>query len=88
MKALIFDLDGTLLNSEKRIGNLTRQALLDCHEAGYRLILATSRPIRAVRQFVEPEILDLCLSITRLAMHVSARFAICLQEHGLSQGFK
>lgn len=64
MMALIFDLDDTLLNSEKRIGKVTRQALLDCHEAGYRLILATSRPIRAVRQFVEREILELCLSIT------------------------
>jgi HAD superfamily hydrolase (TIGR01484 family) len=64
MMALIFDLDDTLLNSEKRIGKATRQALLDCHEAGYRLILATSRPIRAVRHFVERDILDLCLSIT------------------------
>lgn len=64
MKSLIFDLDDTLLNSEKRIGEITRQALLECHEAGYRLILATSRPVRAVRHFVERDILDLCLSIT------------------------
>lgn len=64
MMALIFDLDDTLLSSEKRIGKATRQALLECHEAGYRLVLATSRPIRAVRHFVDREILELCLSIT------------------------
>ncbi|MFA4994862.1 MAG: HAD-IIB family hydrolase [Bdellovibrionales bacterium] len=64
MQALIFDLDDTLLNSKKRIGEKTKRALFDCHNAGFQLIIATSRPIRAVRHFVEKEILDLCISVT------------------------
>ncbi len=64
MKALIFDLDDTLLNSQKRIGEKTKRALIDCNEAGYRLIIATSRPIRAVRDFVDKETLSLFTTIT------------------------
>ena len=64
MKALIFDLDDTLLNSKKQIGMLTRRALIDSHNAGYQLVLATSRPIRAVRHFVDNEILALCATTT------------------------
>lgn len=44
IKALFFDLDGTLLNSEKKISQRTRTALEKCREKGYKLFLATARP--------------------------------------------
>ncbi|MCL2505318.1 MAG: HAD family hydrolase [Alphaproteobacteria bacterium] len=64
MKALIFDLDDTLLNSQKRIGEKTKRALVVCNNAGYRLIIATSRPIRSVQDFIDKEILSLFTIIT------------------------
>ena len=44
IKALFFDLDGTLLDSEKRISPKTRKALVQCVERGYQLFVATARP--------------------------------------------
>lgn len=44
IKALFFDLDGTLLNSEKKISPLTRRALAACKENGIQLYIATARP--------------------------------------------
>ena len=64
MRALIFDLDDTLLDSEKRIGDVTRQALFAAHDAGFRIILATSRPIRTIRHFLDDNILSVCVSVS------------------------
>ena len=44
IKALFFDLDGTLLNSEKKVSPKTRQTLEKCVENGYKLFIATARP--------------------------------------------
>ena len=44
IKALFFDLDGTLLNSEKKISRKTRIALEKCVEKGYKLFIVTARP--------------------------------------------
>lgn len=44
IKALFFDLDGTLLTREKRISPKTRAALAACAEQDYRLFVATARP--------------------------------------------
>lgn len=40
MRALIFDLDDTLLNRSKRVSHANEAALLHAHEAGFRLIIA------------------------------------------------
>lgn len=42
--ALFFDLDGTLLNSEKKLTGRTLSALNACRERGIRLFVATARP--------------------------------------------
>lgn len=43
IKALFFDLDGTLLNSNKIITDKTKMALIKCKENGIKLFLATAR---------------------------------------------
>lgn len=42
--ALFFDMDGTLLNSEKKLTGRTLSALNACRERGIRLFVATARP--------------------------------------------
>ena len=43
IKALFFDLDGTLLNSQKKISDKTRMTLEKCRQKGYKLFIATGR---------------------------------------------
>lgn len=44
IRALFFDLDGTLLNSGKELTRRTASALRACRERGIRLFTATARP--------------------------------------------
>ena len=46
IKALFFDLDGTLFNSEKRIPDSARAAILRCRERGVKVFFATARSPR------------------------------------------
>lgn len=43
-KALVLDIDGTLVNSEKRITEATKNALRQVLEAGHKVVLASGRP--------------------------------------------
>ena len=47
--AAVYDLDGTLLDSRKRISVRTRRALEAAREAGLHAIFATARPPRDIR---------------------------------------
>jgi len=44
VKVIVLDIDGTLLNSEKRISDLTKNALIQAQENGVKIILASGRP--------------------------------------------
>ncbi|WP_286907054.1 Cof-type HAD-IIB family hydrolase [Clostridium sp. UBA1652] len=44
IKVIIMDVDGTLTNSEKKISEKTKNALIKAQEAGVILILASGRP--------------------------------------------
>ena len=44
IKALFFDLDGTLLNTKKGISNRTKNVLERCRENNIKLFIATARP--------------------------------------------
>ena len=44
IKALFFDLDGTLLNTEKKISQANLEALKECKSRDIKLYLATARP--------------------------------------------
>lgn len=44
MKAIVLDIDGTLLTSEKKISSLTKECLINAQKKGIKLILASGRP--------------------------------------------
>lgn len=50
-KAIITDLDRTLLHTDKTISAHTLQVLKRCREAGIFLMAATARPLRAIEQY-------------------------------------
>jgi Cof subfamily protein (haloacid dehalogenase superfamily) len=58
IKALVFDLDGTLLNSKKEISQRTQETLMRCYQSGFTLFIATARPPRSVSKMVPNELLN------------------------------
>lgn len=53
LKAIVLDIDGTLLNDQKEISPRTRDSLLRAQEAGIKVVLASGRPISAMQRFSE-----------------------------------
>lgn len=51
IRVIAMDMDGTLLNSEKRISPRTREALLRAQKEGMVLILASGRPTSGLMEF-------------------------------------
>ena len=51
IKAIVLDLDGTLLNSRKEITPETKQALLRAQKTGIRLALASARSLNGLARF-------------------------------------
>lgn len=51
MKAIITDLDRTLLRTDKSISDYTLSILQKCHEKGLLLMAASARPVRDIRTF-------------------------------------
>lgn len=49
---LILDVDGTLVNSQKEITEVTRNAIIDAEERGKKVAIATGRAISGVRHIV------------------------------------
>lgn len=59
-RAVITDLDGTLLNDAREVSGRNLAALLSCHASGMRLIIATARPPRSVRALLPAALLERC----------------------------
>ena len=53
IKALIFDLDNTLLRPDKTISPYTASVLFECKKRSIKLMIATARPERAVADFLK-----------------------------------
>lgn len=53
IKTLIFDIDGTLTNSEKIITPLTKNAILKAQESGVKVCLASGRATHGLSKFVK-----------------------------------
>ncbi|MGL4382624.1 MAG: HAD hydrolase family protein, partial [Bacilli bacterium] len=49
IKAIIMDIDGTLVNDEKKITKATKEALLKAQTLGYKLVLASGRPTTGLK---------------------------------------
>ncbi|MBA2937309.1 Cof-type HAD-IIB family hydrolase [Paenibacillus sp. CGMCC 1.16610] len=52
IQAIVLDLDGTLLGSDKSISPRNYQTVKRCYDAGIHIIVATARPPRAANKFV------------------------------------
>ena len=47
-KTILFDLDGTLLNSKKEISESNKNAVQKLYLAGHKIVIATARPPRSI----------------------------------------
>ena len=52
VKAIILDIDGTLLNHQKLITERTKQALMNAQAKGIKIVLASGRPTRGMMKLV------------------------------------
>ncbi|MFD0676469.1 MULTISPECIES: HAD family hydrolase [unclassified Paenibacillus] len=59
IQAIVLDLDGTLLDSSRHITDRSLRAVLDCHDRGIHVIIATARPARSVRMLLPDVLLEL-----------------------------
>ncbi|NOU96260.1 Cof-type HAD-IIB family hydrolase [Paenibacillus sp. LMG 31456] len=59
IEAIVLDLDGTLLDSNRQITDRSLRAVLDCYDRGIQVIIATARPARSVRMLLPDALLDL-----------------------------
>ncbi|ALS00985.1 HAD family hydrolase [Enterococcus silesiacus] len=53
VKAIVLDIDGTLLNDEKKMTNQTKEALIAAQRNGIKVILASGRPTPGMLKYVE-----------------------------------
>ncbi|WP_062104939.1 Cof-type HAD-IIB family hydrolase [Bacillus niameyensis] len=59
IKAIVLDLDGTLLNSKKLVSSRNLEAILKCYSKDINIIIATARPPRSVKSLLPHELLRL-----------------------------
>ncbi|REK77017.1 Cof-type HAD-IIB family hydrolase [Paenibacillus paeoniae] len=59
VSAVVLDLDGTLLQSNKQISIRNVRAVRQCHSLGIKIIFATARPPRTVNHFLPNDLLRL-----------------------------
>lgn len=53
IQAIVLDLDGTLLGSDKSISPRNYRAVQSCYDSGIHIIVATARPPRAANHFLK-----------------------------------
>lgn len=53
IKAIVCDIDGTLLTDDKKMLNETKKALIDAQKKGYKVIIASSRNYFMLEEIVE-----------------------------------
>lgn len=53
IRLIALDLDGTLLNNEKKISAATRQTLIQAQEKGVKIVLCSGRPIAGIKSYLE-----------------------------------
>ena len=59
MKAIALDLDGTLLTSEKKISQATKETIQVAKDLGIKIVLCTGRPLKGILHYLEElELLD------------------------------
>ena len=78
-KVLLFDLDGTLLRSDKTISSRTLSALKTCRERGLLIGVSTSRSEKNSGKFLQELTPDIVISSGGALVNVQGRY-ICREE--------
>ncbi|MGN0369423.1 MAG: Cof-type HAD-IIB family hydrolase [Butyrivibrio sp.] len=52
-KVLAFDIDGTLVNSDKKITPATKDAIQKAADKGCRVVIASGRPVQGIRRYAK-----------------------------------
>ncbi|MDT2500477.1 Cof-type HAD-IIB family hydrolase [Enterococcus avium] len=81
IKAIVLDIDGTLLNTGKIISEKTKQALIAAQEEGIKVILASGRPTTGMLELVEQ--LEMTKYEGFLVSYNGARVTDCLTKEVL-----
>ena len=58
IKAIVLDIDGTLLTSEKKISEKTKQSLIRAQKKGVKVILASGRPTSGMLSLAKELLMD------------------------------
>lgn len=58
IKYIALDIDGTLLNTDEKIMEKTRESLINLEEKGYRLLLVSGRAAYSLQTFLKPLKMD------------------------------
>ena len=53
IKLLALDLDGTLLNADKKISKRNREAIFAARAKGVKVVLTTGRPLKAMEYLLD-----------------------------------
>ena len=53
IKLLALDLDGTLLNADKKISQRNREAIFAARAKGVKVVLTTGRPLKAMEYLLD-----------------------------------
>ena len=53
IKAIIVDLDKTLLHTDKTLSGYTISVLNECKKHGFKIMVATARPLRTAIQYCD-----------------------------------
>lgn len=53
IKAIVMDMDGTLLNSKDKISPKTKDALIECQKNGIKIVLASGRNYGRIKPYLE-----------------------------------
>lgn len=52
-KLVALDMDGTLLNNEKKITDNNKEAILKCKNLGVKFVLSTGRPLSGIKKYLD-----------------------------------
>lgn len=53
IKLIAIDIDGTLVNSKKKITPAVKQAVLRARQAGMQIVICTGRPLSGAQQYLD-----------------------------------
>ncbi len=61
--AVVLDLDGTLLNSDKKVSKRNLDSIIEIHKLGIRIIIATARPPRTIKDLLPKKIQEIAIIV-------------------------